>query len=143
MSRTSHLPKNVPFKELPFSLNVKGSSTGFAYTGDFVVKVPSVRETGRIGVELARLSDGVPLEALDNSTANLHNAIAFLRVCLVSAPKWFTNTAEDDGEEGMDFGLDTHDFNVPVEIFKKANKLVLEWNKALKGQPKDEEAPRN
>ena len=59
MSRVSHLPKNVPSKEIPFKFKVKGSvNVNHTYEGDFVVKVPGVREMSKIGVELARLNDG-------------------------------------------------------------------------------------
>lgn len=135
MSKVSHLPKSVPNKELPFSLKVKGSSSGHPYEGDFVVKVPGVREMGKIGIELARLNEGVPLESLDRSTATLHNAIAFLKVALIVGPKWFKNDKLDETEEGMDFGLDTDDVNVPIEIFKKAEGLVSDWHKSLRGAP--------
>lgn len=124
MSRVSHLPKNIPNKEIPFKIKVKGSVSRHAYTGDFVVKVPSVRDMGRIGVELAKLNDGIPLEMLDRSTAHLNNAIAFLRVALVKAPNWFVNSLDDEDEQGMEYGLDTDDLNVPVEIFKQAHRRL-------------------
>lgn len=138
MSKISHLPKSVPPKEIPFSLKIKGSNTKFQYTGDFVVKVPNLREMTQIGVELGRLNNGVPLELLDRSTANMHNAIAFLKVALIKGPNWFMNQANDKDEEGMEYGLDTIDVNVPMEIFRKADKCLTEWYKALDGQPKDD-----
>lgn len=131
MSKISNLPKKVPNKELPFTFKCTGATTGHSYEGSFVVKVPGVRETSKIGIALARLNDGVPFESLDRSTAFLHNAIAFLSVCLVDGPKWFLNSADDPREEGMSFGMDTDDFNVPIGIFQEAEKLVSTWNAAL------------
>lgn len=138
MSRVSHLPKAVPSKELPFKFKAKGSITGHSYSGDFIALVPQVRQMSRIGVELARLNDGIPFELLDKNTAALNNAIAFLKVCLKEAPAWFTNSPDDPREEGMDFGLDTEDINVPVEIFRQADALIKGWYELLKGQPSDE-----
>jgi len=138
MSKVSHLPKNVPSKELPFKIKVKGSVSGHSYTGDFVVRVPGVRAMGQIGVELARLNDGIPLEHLDKNTARLHNSLAYLKVALIKGPKWFVNTLDDAEEEGMDYGLDTDDINVPIEIFRKADKMVQDWYESLNGQPKDQ-----
>jgi hypothetical protein len=135
MSRVSHLPKSVPSKELAFKFKAKGSTTGHPYSGDFVVVVPQVRQMSRIGVELARLSDGVPFESLDKNTAALNNAIAFLKVCLKEGPAWFMNSPRDEKEEGMDYGLDTEDVNIPVEIFRQADAAVKGWYDSLKGQP--------
>lgn len=140
MSRISNLPKNVPTKELPFHFKAKGRPSGFTYEGDFVVEVPSVRDMSAIGVELAKLNGGVKFESLDVSTANLNNAIAYLKVALKKSPNWFSNSSDDPDEEGIDYGLDTIDLNIPVEIFRKAEKLVAEWYKTLRGEPKDEKA---
>lgn len=137
MSRVSHLPKSIPSKELPLKFKVKGAITGHTYAGDFVIVVPQPRQMSRIGVELARLNDGVPFESLDSNTAALNNAIAFLRVCVKEGPAWFVNTREDEKEEGIDYGLDTDDINVPVELFKQADALVKGWYDSLKGQPED------
>ncbi len=137
MSRVSHLPKSVPSKDLAFKFKTKGSTTGHAYSGDFIVIVPQTRQMSRIGVELARLGDGIPFESLDKNTAALNNAIAFLKVCIKEGPAWFMNMPSDPREEGMDFGLDTEDVNVPVEIFRQADNLVKGWYESLKGQPED------
>lgn len=136
MSKVSHLPKSVPSKEIPFSIKIKGAvNKDHSYEGTFVVRVPEARQMGQLGIELAKLNDGVPLEMLDRNTRNLHNAIAYLKTNLVQAPKWFKNSRDDEDEEGMDYGLDTMDLNVPVEIFQQADKAVVKWHKSLKGQP--------
>lgn len=139
MSKVSHLPKSIPSKELPFKIKLKGSVTNHPYEGDFMVVVPTVKEMGKIGLELARLNGGIPLDSLDTSTANLHNAIAYLKVLLKTGPAWFMNEGSDEVEEGMDYGLDTLDVNVPVTIFREADKKIKDWYKSLKGQPKSEE----
>ena len=131
----SNLPRAIPPKEIPFTVEITGSTTGFKYTGDFTVKVPTVKDMSRIGVLIARLNCGVQFNDLDTSTANLHNAIAYLQACLVDAPKWFINNENDD-EPGIAYGLDTLDVNIPVLIFKKADALVSDWHAALKATQK-------
>ena len=137
MSKVSHLPKSVPSKLLPFKIDVKGGVTGHRYEGHFVVSVPEVRDMSRIGIELAKLNDGVPFELLDSNTRAINNAIAFLKACLREGPAWFVNATEDEGEEGIDFGLATVDANVPIEVFRAADKAIKGWNDSLKGQPAD------
>ena len=139
MSKVSHLPKSIPSKEIPFKVKLKGSATGHPYEGDFTVIVPTVREMGKIGLELARLNGGLSLDSLDSSTATLHNAVAYLKVLLKTGPAWFFNDAGNEAEEGMDYGLDTIDINVPVTIFREADKKVKDWYKSLKGQPKSDD----
>lgn len=124
----ANLPKALPSKEIPFNFKSLGITTKRSYEGTFTVNVPSVRDMSRIGVELSRINDGVPLELLDRSTAALNNALAFLKISLKEAPKWFTDTEQ---EGGMGHGMDTLDVNVPIEIFKQANELVGNWHKSL------------
>ena len=138
MSRISNLPKNLPSKEIPFKIKVKGSVSKKVYEGDFTVSVPTVRDMSRIGVELSRLSDGIPFEMLDKTTAGINNAVAFLKVTLKDAPAWFVNSPDDADEDGMDYGLDTVDMNVPVEIFAEAQKATSKWYKNLRVTTEDE-----
>lgn len=141
MSKVSHLPKSVPSKEIPFRIKVKGAvHKSHTYEGEFTVRVPEVRQMSQLGLELAKLNDGIPLEMLDKNTANLNNAIAYLRVNLIKGPAWFVNDKNDAEEEGMAYGLDTMDINVPIEIFRQADKAVKKWYDSLKGQP--DESPK-
>lgn len=134
MSNVKGLSKNIPSKELPFQIKSVGNVTQEAYEGSFVVKVPQTRDRSKIGIELAKLNGGVRFDDLDDSTALLHNAVAYLRVLLLDAPDWFVQPEE---EGGMAFGLDTLDSNVAVDVFLAANAEVIQWQKALKGQADD------
>ena len=132
MSKISHLPKTLPVKELPFQYEGTGDLTGHKYSGDFVVKVPSNRDIIRISSETAKLSGGIPVDLLDGGPAMFNRAIAFLQICLIEAPAWFANSPQHPIEEGMSYGLDSHDANIPIEIFQKAETLVQEWQDKLK-----------
>jgi len=126
MSNYKDLPKSLPPRELPFSFKCTGFVTKEKYEGDFVVNVPTVRDMSNIGIELARINRGVSFESLDRATATLNNAIAYLRVTLSKAPKWFT----DD----MDYGFDTLDSNVAIGIFNQASDLVDDWHGKIQGK---------
>jgi len=127
MSKIKGLPKTLPAREIPFSISIKGAFSEHLYEGDFVVKVGGTKEMSQMGLELAKLNRGVKFEDLDMGTAILHNSIAFLRAYLTEAPEWFTSS------EGMDYGMDTMDTNVPIEIFSKADNLVAEWKLKVRG----------
>lgn len=126
MSNYEGLPKTVPGRELPFSFKLKDKD-GISYDGDFIVRVPSAREMGRIGVEMAKLNGGVPLDHLDAGTALLHNAVAYMRVVTIDAPKWFAES---------DCGLDLDNPQVILTVFEKAEKLISDWKAAIHGKSK-------
>jgi hypothetical protein len=132
MSKINNLPKTLPEKEMPFEYSGVGELTQHKYTGSFVVRVPSTREISKIGIEVAKLSGGVPPDLLDNATIALNRAIAFLSVCLVESPAWFCNSPDDEQEAGISYGLDSHDLNIPIEIYKKADELVEGWHQKLR-----------
>jgi len=138
MSKISHLPKTLPSKDLPFTVKLTGSITGHTYTGSFVVTVPDVKAMSRVGIELAKLNEGTDFELLDINTRVINNSIAYLKATLKEGPAWFVNPSDHPQEEGIDYGLKTMDLNVPIEIFRQADKLVKAWHASLKGQPKAE-----
>jgi len=127
MTKSKNLPTTLPPKEITFSLSVKGSVTKQEFSGDFMVKIPTVRDMSRIGIELAKLNGGVKFEHLDPDTAILNNGVAYLRVLLVEAPKWFIEP------EQLDYGMNTVDSNIVMEVFNAAQEKVNNWYKALKG----------
>lgn len=131
MSRVQHLPKKLPSREIPFVFSCEGAVTGEDYSDDFTVLVPDVAMMGRVGIEFAKLNGGVASEMLDGGTYMLHNAVAWLRVCLVDPPAWFV----EDG-----YGLYILDTNVSLKLFTEANGKVQEWKNKLRGQPKDAES---
>lgn len=126
MTKSTSPMKSMPSTEIPFKFTGKGKITKKSYNGDFLVKVPRVRDMSRIGIELARLNEGVPLEYLDQATANLNNAIAFLKVTVLECPDWFSSS-----DKGMDFGMETLDYNIPIELFRQADKVISDWQKQL------------
>lgn len=132
MSKIEGLAKQLPPLEIPFKIKSTGNVSYKNYEGDFVVHVPLVKDMSRIGIELAKLNDGVPHSDLDLGTALLHNAVAYLRVLLVESPDWFWKPDE------MDFGMNTLDSNVAIDVFNEADEKVKAWKDALK--PKEEKA---
>lgn len=135
MSKISNLPKTLPEKKIPFEYEGEGETTGHKYKGSFVVQVPQTREISQMGIELAKLCGGIPADLLDSRTGALNRAIAFLSVCLVDAPAWFVNSPDNEEEAGVSYGLDSHDLNIPIEIYKKADELVEGWHQKLRQKP--------
>ena len=119
MSEITKLLKDLPPKEIPFSFKEVGSKTKIEYEGNFVIKVPSMKDQSRIGVELAKLGMGMSYNQLDEATAMLNNAIATLSVVVIEAPNWFT--------QEMEFGLNTIDINIPLKLYSKVSELLDKW----------------
>lgn len=127
------LPSSLPPKELPFTLEIEGSVTGKKYSGNFIVTVPKVQDMGRIGVEIAKLTGGIPLHQLPQETAILFNAVAYLKVLLIMAPDWFVQSGE------LDYGMNTLDPNIVIEVFNSAREKVDGWYLLIRPKAPEEE----
>jgi hypothetical protein len=119
----NNLPFTLPPKELLFSISTKGSITGREYTGNFIIIPPRVKEMSKIGLELGMLGAGVKFEDMPFETRILHYAIAYLKVLLVQSPEWFSKE--------MEFGLNSYDPNIIIEIYNLAKEKVDNWYDAL------------
>lgn len=58
------------------------------WEGTFTTKILTIGERQLVGVMRSRYQGGVPLEALDASTADLNLKLAHLSYSLVSYPRW-------------------------------------------------------
>lgn len=128
MSRVKDLPKKIPSREINFTFECEGDVTGEDYSDNFQVLVPDVRMMGEIGLNFARLNGGIAPESLDASTRTLHNAVAWLNVCIMNPPKWLID---------IGFGLDTLDTNVALLLFTAGSAEVRKWKENLRKQPTD------
>jgi hypothetical protein len=69
---------------------------GRTWSGQFRNKVLSVRDRQMVGILRARLAAGVPLEALDDMTAEVNLMIAHLTYSLAERPAWAKDLAALD-----------------------------------------------
>jgi len=67
-------------------------------SGTFTVRRLDIGAKGRIGIHVARLNGGQPLDSIDHGTFRLHNVIAYLREAIVAAPQWWTPEQFLDGQ---------------------------------------------
>ncbi len=129
------LPSSLPPKDLPFTIDIEGSITQKKYSGNFIVTVPKVQDMGRIGVEIAHLTGGIPLHQLPQETAVLFNAVAYLKVLLIMAPDWFVKADQ------LNYGMNTLDPNIAIEVFNVAREKVDLWYNSVR--PKTDEEKVN
>jgi hypothetical protein len=64
------------------------------WEGTFTTKILTIGERQLVGVMRSRYQGGVPLEALDASTADLNLQLAYLSYSLVNYPKWAAKLRE-------------------------------------------------
>lgn len=87
--------------------------------GEFTVKYPALMDKVRIGTIRARMTDGVPSEALDVVTDNISFMSATLEVVVVKSPSWFNiNTLEE------------------YEILETVYNKYQEWVSTFRNKPK-------
>ena len=82
-------------REYTFQFNWEDGQ-GKVWKGEFTNKMISIRERQLVGIMRARLAGGVPLEALDDLTAEINLIIAHLTFSLTKRPDWASDLQELD-----------------------------------------------
>lgn len=67
--------------------------------GNFTAKIPGVMQRARMGVQRAKMSDGVNPENLDSVTDDIIFVVSYLETMLIERPAWFDWELVEDFEE--------------------------------------------
>jgi len=122
--------KALPSMEFTFTVELKGTETGKAYSGTFTYKRPNLRSKSDIAKMKARLNED--LRNLDEDTSFVHGIISNLRHTLQKYPEWWLE---------CDFGYELYDVNVILDIYKECRKFEDDWFEAVWGN-QEEEKPK-
>lgn len=111
------LPKN----EKTFDLNVKGSTTGVKYSGQFtVVCVLDIAGKHQLEMEKTRLMADYANPS--NGLLGLAVSLATLRAKIISYPDWWRNSEE---------GALLKDENVILALYDKCIEMEKKWREEL------------
>ena len=75
-------------REYTFHFHWKAPKSTKVWEGDFTNKILDIRTRSQVGVMRSRLALGVPLESLDELTAEINLMISHMAYSLIKAPKW-------------------------------------------------------
>ena len=75
-------------REYTFHFKWKAPKSTKVWEGDFTNKILDIRTRSQVGVMRARLALGVPLESLDELTAEINLMISHMAYSLIKTPKW-------------------------------------------------------
>jgi hypothetical protein len=120
------LPKN----EKTFMFSAVGDTTGKSYDGEFtVICILNMMQRRAIELEKTRLQ--ADLQNPTDSLYGLSTVLANLRVRIISAPSWWTESAG---------GFTIQDENICLILFDKVMEQQDLWKQELKkkAEPKDE-----
>jgi len=86
-----------------YSFEVKWTDPrGKVWKGDFTNQILSFTQISQVGALRARLGGGMPVESVDDFTANHNEKVAHLTISLVKRPKWAADLGELKYEDLLD-----------------------------------------
>lgn len=130
MSDFNDLRTYLPPSESNFIVDVKGEVTKLKFEGEFICKIPTLKTTAQISKYQLLLNAGLG-ESLELGVLKLHKMIAYLKYCIVKAPKFWTDA---------DDGYDLLDFNVIEDVYSKALIFENKWSKLVWGEKSEEKS---
>lgn len=95
---------------------------GRQWSGDFKVRVLTIRDTVQLGLTKARLAGGVPLSHVDADTAQMLEVLAHLSVAIVASPPWAKDLFE------------LHDAGVVGAIYEEVAKYEARFRGAKRSE---------
>jgi hypothetical protein len=123
----SDLPKDIPFTEKSFQIDVQGNLTKKRYLGDFTCQIPNIKEQCLMKKHEASLN-GDMVGFLDPGTINMHKMISHLRFTLKEYPSFWKNS---------ELGYTLRDPNVVKVVYDEVLAFETEWLKAIWGEEED------
>lgn len=129
MMPVDNLPKNLPEMETTFEIDVEGNMTKRRYQGTFTFRIPNMRTRAAADKERARLNEVAP-ELLDETVADFHQMVSYLRLTLIQVPDWWKASHE---------GYDLFDANVVTQVYIKVMQFEKEWMEKVWGKPGEQQ----
>jgi len=123
MSFEEKFKKYIPPTTNFFSVDIRGDTTKYHYTGDFTSKIPTMKDKSLIGRHKGVLNSTLELEA---EVLILHHVLSYLKFTIVESPTWWKES---------DSGYDLYDFNVIQKIYDEVLAFEQEWQKKIWGDP--------
>jgi hypothetical protein len=123
-----NLPKKLPEMETTFEIDVEGNVTKQRFTGAFKYRMPNMRTRALADKEKARLNEGLE-RGLDETVAELHSMIAYLRHTITDSPPWWKESAS---------GYDLFDANVVTTVYLRALEFEKVWMEQVWGKQGEE-----
>jgi hypothetical protein len=130
MSKINNLEPKLPETSKTFQIDIRGSATNQRFLGEFVCKIPTLKDQSNIAREQARLNGEYP-DFLNSGVKQLHQELAYLKYTLIDVPKFWRDS---------DLGFELRDQNVVNAVYEEVLKFEDEWLKAIWGDESNEQS---
>lgn len=130
MNKVNNLQEDFPDKNHEFQIDILGRITKRRYVGDFVCKIPTIKDQAMIAKHEAHLNGEFPVY-LDGGIQKIHKMIAYLRFTLTDYPKFWRDS---------DLGYELHDDNVIKAIYDEVIAFENEWLQKVWGIAEESES---
>jgi hypothetical protein len=124
------LPESLPDLNHTFQVDLVGNVTKKRFLGDFVCKIPTIKDQAMIAKHEAFLNGEYPVY-LNPGVLKIHKQIAYLKYTLIDVPKFWR---ESDG------GYDLRDPNVVSYVYDQVLEFEKEWYQQIWGEDEDGQA---
>jgi len=114
---------NVPDTFHTFQIDMVGSVTKKRFVGDFVCKIPTMKDQSLIAKYEAMLNGEFPVY-LNNGVLKLHKWIAYCKYTLTDIPKFWRDS---------DGGFELRDPNVVEAVYQQVLDFETKWYEEIWG----------
>lgn len=121
MSKVNNLLETLPETSHTFTLDLIGRITKRRYLGEFVCKIPTLKDQALIDKHRAFLDGEFPIY-LKPGIKKLHEQIAYLRFVLTDIPKFWRES---------DLGYDLRDDNIVEAVYDEVIAFENKWLMAV------------
>lgn len=119
------MPDDIPDTLHEFQIDLLGSITKRKFAGEFVCKIPTIKDQALIGKHEAYLNGEFPVY-LNESILKVHKRIAYLKYTLVEVPRFWKNS---------DGGYELRDPNIIEAVYDEVIRFEEKWYLQIWGEP--------
>lgn len=121
MNKVNALPDEMPSTTHMFQFDIVGSVTKKRYLGEFVCKIPTLKDQSSIAKYEAYLNGEFPVY-LNAGVQKLHKWIAYLKYTLTDTPRFWKESND---------GFDLMDPNVIEALYDEVISFEEKWFKQI------------
>lgn len=127
MNKINELSSTIPETTSRFQIDLVGQVTKTRYLGEFICKIPTIKDQAQIAKYEAYLN-GENAVFLNQGVLNVHKWIAYLKYTLVDIPLFWKES---------ELGYNLRDPNIIEAVYDEVLAFEQKWYEAIWGKGED------